>query len=335
MERDLVLSEAELVLGLNALANGEAPPCAVDPHAARRAAVRQLRRRRVVGAALLVTVLAAGALALPGRGGSVPEAVTVTPARGLAALTVEADFGWLPGTANTVTYEWRAPGTGVTAVSDEHGSPGRYSYGLTVQAAGVTPSPSASGGPRQRVDAPAVNGAEAYWDAASGSDAERADTILNWRAADGRWLSLTSSGLTGADRERVPLRIAAAVEVGRKDVPLPLRLTGPTASGLRAVRFTGHRPVGQDGWELLVWHDLGSRGTVTEQLRPDGPDRLGVEFLPDRTAPRKCRTERGVELCVSTSPDAELRAAGGIDGWLAQVRVLGADPAGWSAGVLD
>ncbi|MEV4560534.1 hypothetical protein AB0K51_26550 [Kitasatospora sp. NPDC049285] len=361
---ELTVRMAEYV----ASAERSAPPSSVDPlRAVRRgrSAVRQ-RRWTVLGAVAAV-VVASGSFAVLHRGsatGSAPIGpvapnsthssptapftalpdptptgpAAAVPTIGRAALTVQARFGWLPDAVAEVEFSATRVGVQTTASTGPGHSTQHYS--LQVFPAGVNPDEAptfADGSHGVRVAAPQVNGREAYWLQKDRPDGwPRATDVLRFRLADGRWAELDTEGLEDADRQAVPLRIAAGVLVGAYAVPMPASMASlPPSAVLVAASITAPRNGG--GWwtASLGFQEQGSH-YVSVYVTPDGPNPGAGSPSTDPSAgshPQACSSGGGLKWCAMAlePPDGK---AGDPNAWLPRVVGHGADPNAWTTEVL-
>ncbi len=338
----------DLTERLATMADAPAPPTGFDSAWAVRQGRARLRRRQraTVGVVAVATaaVLTATLMLEPGGAASAPpaapaappavSATTAAPTRsGGALLTTEVRFGVLPdwvdgehGVGYSSDRELvgaAAPTVGKVSAA-EPGLAGRR-IDLTLYPAGVEPTLVDSPAQKQeKAPAPLVDGRTAYWVVnpthPTFDDSQR---ILRWLTPSGRWAQL--GGMFGAAGipDDVLLRVAAGVEFGRRDVPLPIRLTG-LPDGLRPTGASLIRPAGPLPWAATV--SLAVDGKEFEAVvAPEGELRYSM--------PRKeCRTEQGLQICVSTHVDA-LPAAerfGGLAGLARLVGVTGADPGTWT-----
>ncbi|ROR44122.1 hypothetical protein [Kitasatospora cineracea] len=345
-----------------AVEEAAAPPSRVDPALAALQGRAVLRRRRwTVVAAAAAVVLSAGSFAVLGPGGGADPAGPrvsrqgASPSGGISAppvtrrtvLTAPARFGWLPDSVTAVEYRSGAGGSDVVAEVGAAGSAGWGQFVLTAFPEGVTPDvdPLIGTGDGQRIAAPPVNGQEAYW--VSSSDpafAARMD-LLRFRGADGIWYQLDSSGLAEADRQSVPLRIAAGVVVGRYAPAMPLALSSLPADTV-VTRASLRRTVnGQDLWRAEVGLQQHGSHDVTVSAEPGGGDAYvppnsqstgeavppgSVAPMPDQAA---CSSGGGVRRCVrEVQPGSDADAS--LTVWLDRVVSRGTDDAGWSVDVL-
>ncbi|MER5862779.1 hypothetical protein [Kitasatospora sp. NPDC002040] len=358
--------------GLEAMVEIPGPVSGVDLQRAQRDGRARLRRRRqglavagatlAVGAVLTVTLVASG-----GTGGAVgpamgasgsPSPSATGPSRAASApvvsqttasytgrdpLTVEADFGWLPSGIDDVRYQLAFDGMTVHATSSRAAvNDARATmFRLRAYPAGVTPELSGSvvGSQAVRVAAPAVNGQEAYRVTSDGLADTEGPNLLRWRSADGRWLELESGYLDRADREQVPLRIAAGVRLERRALPLPVRIRDvPAGVVLSSASFERRTESGKETWRLLLNHSTPA-GYFSTLVVPAMAHPSGTPTAPggsiDTGEREDCRPDQGLEICVASIQDAALGPVGGLQGWLGKVSLLGTDPAKWTTDVVD
>ncbi|MFB7949304.1 hypothetical protein ACFC6L_30810 [Kitasatospora phosalacinea] len=339
-----------------------APPSRVDPAlAVLRGRARRRRRAWTVVAAAAAAVLSTGSFAvLQDGGGAGPAEVpavlptgsptggtesdafrktapteqsSAAPVVGRTVLTVPARFGWLPDSVPGVTY--RSDPLQVDVVAG--GRPGvSERFELTAFPVGVTPDvdPLIGAGDGLRIDAPPVNGQEAYWVSSSDPAFAAAMDTLRFRSADGRWFQLESAGLSGADRQQVPLRVAAGVVPGDYAPPMPLALSSlPERSVLSGVEL--YLPLrGEDRWEVRVNFQEQLSHYLVVHAGPDLPD-PSANVLPGQSFfPEKCATGGGVKWCVNTTQPVAGSEVGDPAAWLARVVAFGNDRAAWSTDVL-
>ncbi|HEX6351395.1 hypothetical protein [Actinophytocola sp.] len=263
------MNEQDVRTLLDDLAHTPAPPSQVD---VQHAVTTVKRRRRVqavtsAAASVLVVGLAAGVTysligQSPGNTNSPGSPATLTAAAPVTSapqrfdpLVQYASYGWLP---EQETLTWRS-----TSISGEQFTLNAQKYvpdpangpnaalpaafvGVQLYAAGVVPQtekPFEVTTPAGKetmhygpvTDAPAVNGAPAYWVGAPG-DPET--TILKWRYAPDAWAELFSARLSG-DQRAVLHRIASELTVGGTErLRFPFQVTNlpadqrPTASAV-------------------------------------------------------------------------------------------------------
>ncbi|WP_282205857.1 hypothetical protein [Kitasatospora fiedleri] len=351
-----------------------APPSRVDPALAvlRGRAVRRRRTWTAVAAAAAV-LLSVGSFAVLGSGSGpgpagiptvlptespastdrpvapLPSGVgSAAPVTGRTVLTVPARFGWLPDAVTAVEYRSGPGGSDVVAVIGSATGGGSWGqFLLTAFPEGVTPDvdPLIGSGDGLRIAAPAVNGQEAYWVSSSDPAFAAAMDVLRFRGADGIWYQLESAGLSEADRQSVPLRIATGVVVGRYAPPMPLALsTLPTDTVV--TRASLHRST-HDGaaWRAEVGFQQNGSHYVTVSVEagegssyaPPGSQSSG-EPVPDGSEvpmpdPAACSPGGGVRRCVQeVQPGSGPEAA--LPVWLARVVSRGTDEGTWSVDVL-
>jgi len=343
------------------------PPLSPEPESpVSRLLAWGVRRLVVIGAVGLVG-LVASALGLRGGSHGIPLHITpslpwptaqagqlppgplktVAPVDGRSVLTAPAQFGWLPETVQSVQYRSSPEGVTVRAQT----APGSDSamFQLAVFPAGSTPGEPAlpSGRPAVRRDAPQVNGQEAYWVSSDGTGPQAAIDVLRFRAADGRWMELTATGLKGADRQQLPLQVAAGVVPDAYRVPLPVSMSSlppgtelGEASVLRTV--SGGSGSGQWGASLFFRNPAyglamievgpGERGSSS----PDSAPRSSNDGLATVTTSQKCASGNGLHWCVrlyKVSSGTDAAVADPAD-WLPLVVPLGRDQGGWTTDVL-
>ncbi|MEU8516578.1 hypothetical protein AB0C76_34085 [Kitasatospora sp. NPDC048722] len=330
---------------LTALADGPAPPVAFDVATSISQGRARLRRRQrfTVGTVATVTALTIGAtLLLEPSGSAAPASVTppvvatspsatAAPAgSATAVLTAEARFGWLPDWLDgerSVGYVRNEYRTGASA--SEPGVSGRR-LDLTLLPAGPEPALVDSSQQKQEKDpAPAVNGGTAYWVVnPTHPTFDNAQRVLRWQTPSGRWATLVSNRPRGnAIPDDVLLRVAAGVEIGRWEVPLPFWLSG-LPSGLRPDGASLVRPADPLPWAAGVGFTLEGK-SVDVTVAPVGELRYGKPVS-------KCRTEQGLQICASTYVDGvpALDRFGGLEGLTRLVHPTGADPSTWTTDVI-
>ncbi|OKJ17345.1 hypothetical protein [Kitasatospora sp. CB01950] len=313
-----------------------APPSRVDPALAVLRGRRLRRRRTWTVAAVAAAVLAAGSVTVLtgyGRDDGITTAAPTpnlsgrpAPVSGRTVLTVPARFGWLPDTVTAVEY--RSSSTGVEVVGTGSGP----TFSLTAFPVGVTPlvDPLLGPGNGVRKDAPPVHGREAYWLTSTDPGFARSFNQLRFQGVDGRWYQVDSTGLSDADREQVPLRIAEGVQVGAYSPAMPVALSSmpPEAVVTRAVLY---RTVGgADLWTAEVGFQEHGNLEITVSAAPDGAGEAGRQAAPPDAV---CASENGVRRCVS---EVRRQGAGPSDpvDWLARVVTRGTDDRNWSVAVL-
>ncbi|MFF0297846.1 hypothetical protein ACFYST_30760 [Kitasatospora sp. NPDC004614] len=313
-----------------------APPSRVDPALAVRRGRAVLRRRSwsVVAAAAAAAVLAAGSFTLLGGNGDGwdPSARPTdrgagwpAPVPGHTVLTVPARFGWLP--AEVTEVEFRSSSAGVEVVATGAGP----HFTLTAFPVGVTPlvDPLLGPGDGVRVDAPPVNGQEAYWMTSSDPGFARTLNLLRFRGPDGRWFQLDSTGLAEADRQQLPLRVATGVVMGKYTPPMPVAFSSLPAEAVVTQASLRHTVGGSDLWTARV--GLQERGghAVTVSAVPEGP---GEATLPLRDT-GLCTSGKGMRWCVDELHPASDEQSK-LQVWLTRVVPRGADDREWSVDVL-
>ncbi|RKE19339.1 hypothetical protein [Streptomyces sp. TLI_171] len=347
-----------------AVAERAAPPSTVDPLLAVRQGRATVRRRRwTVAAAVGAVLLASGSFAVL-QGGSGTGAAPVgpvdvrpslapsptsnglppgyalptggssaVPVEGRTVLTVPGRFGWLPDSVTGVEY--RSGSTGVDVVAGGGVAEGRR-FALSAFPVGVTPGVDAlvAAGDGVRVDAPPVNGQEAYWVSSTDPGYAAAMNQLRFRAPDGRWFQLDSSGLTDQERTELPLRIAAGVVVGPYTPPMPLALSSLPADALVSYAEL-YLPVRPDGrWRASVnFQEQGSHYLMIS-VEPDPPEAVPSGEPIESNYPHACAAANGARWCVNSLQPVAGSPVGDPAAWLARVVARGADPAGWSVDVL-
>jgi hypothetical protein len=255
------MNEQDVRTLLDDLASTPAPPSQVDVQRAVTTVRRQARTRAWVSAAAAILVVGLGAgityatmdNSAPATGSTPTNAPTTAPVTSAPTrfdpLVQYASFDWLPSDKLT----WRS-----TSINPERFamSAGEYvpdpangpnaalpapSVDVRLYAAGVVPQTEKPieaqipGGGTQTVnygpvtDAPAVDGAPAYWVGAPGGSEM---IILKWRYAPDGWAELYVSQFDGDQRE-IAHRVASALSVGSTErLRFPFHLSGLPA-GLR------------------------------------------------------------------------------------------------------
>ncbi|WP_344625333.1 hypothetical protein [Kitasatospora arboriphila] len=277
------------------------------------------------------------------------ETRSPAPVTGTDPLISDARFGWLPDSVKTLRYMREANGQEASALG-ELGEFPTPSFGLKVFPAGVTPAlPTlADGKPNLpgykpgnhaiRVDAPQVNGREAYWITASDPNMAETMNTLRWKTAEGRWAELDSGSLSEADKQRIPLKVAAGVTTGHWQVPLPLRISNlPAAYTVNSVSLRQARDGSDFSLDLSIGSSTGAFIGVT--VKPDVPDtvRTGPDGMPHQPESTRCTSENGVKACVTALGNEAhvFDAAGGAQGLLDRFTLFGTDPATWNTAVRD
>ncbi|MFE0463319.1 hypothetical protein ACFW1A_29115 [Kitasatospora sp. NPDC058965] len=287
----------------------------------------------------------------PPTGAPAPSSTkTLAPLTGRDPLVADGRFGWLPDRVNRTSYALQAEGGYANAAVDPIG-PTTPSFHLTVFPVGVTPAlpvlmdgkpnlPGYTPGNHAiRIEAPPVNGREAYWISASDPNVAKGMNELRWQTAEGRWAQLDSGELSGDDAQRVPLQVAAGVTTGHWEVPLPLRFDGLPA-GFTAYSVSLDQTRGGTDFQLRLGLRDSADHAIGVSVQPDvpSPEQSGPPGGPVRQSPGTCKSESGVRVCVrpSSSQDAEhaFDQVGGAQGLLDRITLFGTDPAKWSTGTL-
>jgi hypothetical protein len=229
------------------LADTPPPPSRVDVEGAMTTARRRARAKTwtSVAASILVVGAAAGVtytvIERPPPATTVTTVPTVAQAPGrFDPLTRYASFGWLPEEPQ-LTWQNTLITTDRFDLSATEHAPGfldqptpLVSVNVRLYAAGVVPQteqPLEAWSPEGKrtveygpvTEAPAVNGARAYW---VGVPEEPAKVILKWRYTPDGWAELSADGLTGDVRATMH-RIAGAVHLGGMErIRFPFHLTG-------------------------------------------------------------------------------------------------------------
>ncbi|MEV1329185.1 hypothetical protein AB0J20_06370 [Micromonospora costi] len=239
-----MLDERELVHLLHAeVDSAERPSTVLDVGRAMATGRRQRRLARSTAAALVVGVLAAAGLTVPGLLGSdrppapadtaAPDRATALPA---ALTVVEPDvvyvrFGWLPDGVRHLQYQTglllSGPGVYLAASTNETGETWR---GVSVDLfpKGVQPpapqrddgSPAALSGTRAGPDLP--GGPSTFVSYTGGGPSE---AILRWQYAPDGWAQVRVLGLPGDPRDAAG-RVARTLTFGREVLPMPVTVRG-------------------------------------------------------------------------------------------------------------
>jgi hypothetical protein len=252
------MKEQEVRTLLEDLADTPAPPSRVDVPSAVTMARRQARVRAwtsVAAASVLVVALAVGVTYVVAGGSQAPPDSTTSVASAperFDPLVEYASFGWVPERSRMNSSRTTVSGVRyMTSVSQHVPDPSQPMAALP--AANVTACFYAAGfNPKteQRLDvrgpsdstesvapvteAPAVNGAPAYWFTVP-SDPEM--IILKWRYAPNAWAEVYVSRLDG-DLRQIAHRVASEMLVGGTErLRFPFHLTG-VPDGLRPVATT-------------------------------------------------------------------------------------------------
>ncbi|OKJ17347.1 hypothetical protein [Kitasatospora sp. CB01950] len=242
---------------------------------------------------------------------------------------------------------------GVTVRAQTDSGDGSAMFDLAVFPAGVAPEQPRlpSDEPVVRRDAPQVNGQDAYWLSVDGTGPRAAVDRLRFRDADGRWMEVKATGLKGADRQQLPLQMAAGVVPGAFRVPLPVSMSAlPPETEVAGVTLL--RPVsggsgsggsGSGGWSASLSFRNKAYGFATVEVGPGerGSDpngsapRSSNDGLATVTTSQKCASGNGLHWCVRlikvSSGDA---AAADPADWLSLVVPHGMDESGWTTDVL-
>lgn len=289
------MNEQEVRSLLDDLAATPAPPPRVDVSSAVTAARRQTRVRTwtsIAAASVLVVGLAAGVTYVV-SGGS-PEATTTTttvPSRsgGFDPLVRYVSFGWLPeadklnSTVTSISDEvfmteaWQYvtdPDTGPMPLPAARVILKFYGPGIkpaseeSLAAWGPNPEPSVAYAPVS--DAPAVNGAQAYWVTVP-DDPER--IILKWHYAPNAWAELSVARIDGDLRESAH-RIATELRFGGTERMLfPFHLTNLPA-GLRPTISSFSEGGADTPWDAALELETPDRSVgmkVTVEPMEDNP----------------------------------------------------------------
>ncbi len=286
----------------------------------------------------------------PPTGPAATPAETRSPAplTGIDPLLSDGRFGWLPDSVRTISYSLQSNGGYANAA----GVPGKVespSFHLKVYPVGVTPElPNLPDGKPNlpgftpgnhaiRVDAPPVNGREAYWITASDPNMAKDMNLLRWKTAEGRWAELDSGYLSGEDSQRLPLQVAAGVTTGHWQVPLPLRISDlPKSLTVNSVSLEQAR----DGNDFRLDLSIGTAANefIAVTVEPDVPaaEQSGPSGGPIRQQPTACKSEYGVKVCIRAGRNQEnaLDPVGGAQGLLNRITLFGTDQTKWSTDTL-
>ncbi|MGK4582509.1 hypothetical protein [Kitasatospora sp. HPMI-4] len=273
---------------------------------------------------------------------------TPAPLTGMDPLISDGRFGWLPDSIKTISYSLESNGGWANAQGDPEklGSP---SFHLKVYPAGVTPElpnfpdgkpnlPGFTPGNHAiRVDAPPVNGREAYWITASDPNFAKDLNLLRWKTAEGRWAELDSGHLPDEDGQRLPLRVAAGVTTGHWQVPLPLRISDmPKGYTVNSVTLDQSR----DGNDFRLDMSVGAAANevIAVTVKPDvpEPEQTGPSGMPIKQQPMTCKSEHGVKVCIKAleNPEHVFDPASGAQGLLNRITPFGTDQTKWSTAML-
>jgi hypothetical protein len=249
------MNEQEVRSMLDDLADTPAPPPRVDVSRAVTVGRRQTRVRTwtsIAAASVLVVGLAAGVNYAVSGGSTESATVASAPAR-FDPLVKYASFGWLPEASklnstftsiNAMRFATQArqyipdPDQPMASLPAPSVNVSFYAAGeepqseLPLDVWGPTNEPSVPYAPVS--DAPAVNGAPAYW--VTVPDAPET-MILKWRYAPDAWAEVTVSDLDSDLRESAH-RVASELRFGGTErMRFPFHFTGPPA-GLHPVAST-------------------------------------------------------------------------------------------------
>jgi hypothetical protein len=253
------------------LADTPPPPSRVDVAHAMTTARRRARARTwtSVAASVLVVGVAAGVtyavIERPPSDTTVAAApVTAAPSR-FDPLSRYASFGWLPAQP-ALTWQNTSITTDRFDLSATEHAPGSPDQPVPVvnvsarlyAAGGVPPTerPAQTLSPEGKTtgehgpvtEAPAVNGAPAYW---VGVPGEPAKVVLKWRYAPDGWAELSADGLTG-DVRATMRRIAGALRVGGTErIRFPFHLTG-LSPALRPTSSQSTRNGPDEPWSTIL-----------------------------------------------------------------------------------
>ncbi|MFH8387149.1 hypothetical protein ACH4E7_40620 [Kitasatospora sp. NPDC018058] len=333
----------ELTAALSALADEPAPPAAFDVTTSITCGRARLHRRyrATIGTVALLTVATVtGGLLLESRGGGAPAGPAAPPATsattgaptatGHTPLTTEVKFGWLPDWADGERGVSYASGTdGADVRAGEGGLSGR-SITLDLLPAGVEPTLSTSPGQAQaKVPAPDVNGRTAYWVVhPTAKTFDNSSRALNFLTPSGRWARIIGWRGGSDISDDVLLRVAAGVQTGKWDVPLPFWLTGlPDSFKLTSASL--RRRVTALPWVGGATFSVGG-AKVSLIVAPDLQPKPGE--IPPWSPTAKCRVDQGFKVCaeMSAGGPTELAQPGGLAGLLDRVHVTGADESTWT-----
>ncbi|WP_380279162.1 hypothetical protein [Kitasatospora purpeofusca] len=343
-----------LTSGLTALADAPAPASRLDTARAIRTGRSRLRRRRagvlgavtaaVLGASLIGAVLPFGNPGTPATyiADGAPALPRYGPDTGRDPMAAGAAFGWLPRGFDQLTYHSHPTKGRMSikalgpAAADKMLRPAIF---LEVYAPGEQP-PTVQF--REPVATTEVNGKPAYWLGPQPGTpaADGGQRILRFRAPDGRWAELTTIYMDSFPMEELLPRVAKGVRAGQQAAALPFTVENVPAD---------YAPYGADfdlgleaaagfPWMVSLTYML-DQNYVTVVASPDVERDPAYAPEPPQpgqdTSPTRCKSQRGLRLCVG-SPQGEepFAAAGGLQGWLERVTGLGADPADWTTDVI-
>jgi hypothetical protein len=275
------------------LADTPPPPSRVDVAHAMTMARRRARARTwtSVAASVLVAGVAAGVTYAvierpPPASPAAAAPATDAPAR-FDPLTRYASFGWLPAQPQLTWQNTSITTDRVDLNATEHvpGSLDRpvpvVNVSVRLYAAGTVPlteRPAEAQSPDGKTtveygpvtEAPAVDGAPAYW---VGVPGEPAKVVLKWRYATGGWAELSADGLTG-DVRATMRRIAGALRVGGTErIRFPFHLTG-LSPALRPTSSQSTRNGPDEPWSTIL--DLNTQAdgkgpSLSVVVRPANP----------------------------------------------------------------
>ncbi|MGK5738150.1 hypothetical protein [Micromonospora sp. URMC 103] len=247
-----MLDETKLTHLMRAeVAASEPPSTVLDVGRAMATGRRQRRLARSAGAAMVVGVLAAAGLTIPGlvagdRPPSAVEPAAPDRATGLpAALTVvEPDvvyvrFGWLPDGVRHLQYQsgllLSGRGVYLGASFNETGEPWRGVAVSLFPKGAQPPAPQLDDGSaatlRGTHAGPNLHGGPSTFVSYAG--AQRSEAILRWRYAPDGWAQVRVLGLPG-DPSDAAARAARTLTFGQEVLPMPATVRG-VPDTLRAI----------------------------------------------------------------------------------------------------
>ncbi|WP_041293892.1 MULTISPECIES: hypothetical protein [Kitasatospora] len=197
-----------------------------------------------------------------------------------------------------------------------------------------------TGVPGTRVEAPPVNGREAYW-FSTDDPGSAGMVVLRFRGSDGRWVDLsdTSGGDRLAERRQRLQQMASSVVSGDYTPPLPLSMSSlPPQTVVTTVTLTMPAKGGSD-WGLMMGfqeqgtHNIGidvvpqERASVPTTAFPTLPNGLPVQQ-------KKCETGKGLQWCVDSLQPVPGSEVADPAAWMARVVPHGMDQKTWTTGLL-
>lgn len=327
---------ADLAAELRELADGQAPPMALDLDRARRVGRRRRRLRTgsvVAGCTAVVLAVGFAVPVLTGSGDGPAKEVAASRTEPApppevdttrSPLVASASFGWLPDSIVGVGYTMGAHGDTTMARGTGDLPPLIWLSTFDSEPERVPPNLGA-----EPVRVPTtVNGQPAYWITIDERDPLNAgDSYLRWRLADGHWAEIHAYYLDTPNLREVLLRVAADVIVEERAVPLPLRISGLPENFLIG-DATLSRPAmtGNGEWALQLLYTVDG-GSLVLDVWPHGTQ---------ETEGAACVTRNGLDACVRVNqPNAVgLDRIGGVQGLLGRITLLGMDEDDWTTHVV-